>query len=64
MATTEQSERKRLYPVIATILKLTSQEKLTVESAMQSFSTEDLNVPAAISSFTNSFSSLFGGSNN
>lgn len=35
MASTELSERRRLYPVIATILKLTSQEKVAVESALQ-----------------------------
>lgn len=35
MASTELSERRRLYPVIATILKLTSLEKAAVEAALQ-----------------------------
>jgi hypothetical protein len=34
MATTEHSERKRLAPVISTILKLTSQEKKAIEQAL------------------------------
>jgi hypothetical protein len=36
MATTEVSERKRLFPVIATIMRLTSAEKATVEAALAS----------------------------
>jgi len=39
MASTELSERKRLFPVISTIMKLTSQEKATIEAALQSAET-------------------------
>ena len=56
MATTELSERKRLYPVIATIMRLTSQEKATIESAL---ATAEAQEP--IQTITSSLASWLGG---
>ena len=36
MSSTEYSERKRLYPVIATVLNLTQMERLAIEAALAS----------------------------
>ena len=44
MATSDLSERKRLFPVISTILKLTSQERGAISNSLQSAKTaEPLN---------------------
>jgi GRIP domain len=62
MATTEHSERKRLAPVICTILKLTSQERRNIQTALSANEVEE--VEAALSSLgamaTSSFQSIFG----
>ena len=55
MASTEHSERKRLYPVIATIMKLTSQEKGAIEVALAATESESLQA------LTSTVSSWFGG---
>jgi GRIP domain len=62
MATTEHSERKRLAPVISTILKLTSQERRNIQVALSANDVEE--VEAALTSLgaiaTSSLQSLFG----
>ena len=60
MATTEHSERRRLAPVISTILKLTSQEKRTIDTALAAGDSEEMDTLATIGAFTSSFGSFFG----
>jgi len=55
MASTELSEKKRLYPVISTILRLTTQEKTAIESAMATAESQE-----PINTLTNQISSWFG----
>lgn len=55
MATTELSERKRLYPVIATLMKLTSQEKGAIETALAAAESQE-----PLQSLSNTVSSWFG----
>lgn len=57
MATTELSERKRLYPVISTIMKLTSHEKTSIEAAL---ATAEAQEP--IQNLTNTLSGWWGSS--
>ena len=57
MATTDMSEKKRLWPVISTILNFTSTERAQIDLALQ-----DMEAGATIditSSITNTVSSLF-----
>lgn len=42
MATTEISEKLRLFPVISTILKLTSDEQATIEGALRASEAEEI----------------------
>jgi GRIP domain len=58
MATTEHSERKRLAPVISTILKLTSQEKRHIDYALSQGDGDD-NI-ATLASFGAFAGSFFG----
>ena len=58
MATSEHSERRRLAPVISTILKLTHAEKKTIESALLASEANDMGALGAMA--TTSFGSLFG----
>jgi len=58
MATTENSERRRLYPVISTILKLTSSEKTAIEVALAT--AEEADPSNVVSSLSASISSFFG----
>ena len=60
MATTEHSERRRLAPVICTILKLTSIERKSVDFALLSATNEEMDTIASIGAFTSSFGSFFG----
>lgn len=56
MATTEHSERRRLAPVISTILKLTSQEKKHIDWALSQGDTDDsMTSLASIGAFAGSF---------
>jgi hypothetical protein len=63
MASTDLSEKRRLYPVIATILKLTSQEMKAVESAFQLSAAQDNELQNTLSSLgsfaTNSLGSFW-----
>lgn len=49
MSSTDLSEKQRLYPVIATILKLTSQEMKAVEAAFQQAAAQDNELQSALS---------------
>lgn len=64
MSSTDLSEKRRLYPVIATILKLTSQEMRDIEVAFQATEereNEFQNTISSIGSFAaSSFGSLWG----
>lgn len=64
MSSSDLSEKRRLYPVIATILKLTSQEMKNVEVAFQvceERENEFQNTLASIGTFaTSSIGSLWG----
>ena len=53
MAAREHSERRRLVPVISTILKLTSQEQKAIDTALLSNEAND------IGEITTSVTSLF-----
>lgn len=56
MATTQHSEKKRLAPVICTILKLTSQEKRHIDFALsQGESEEGMATLASFGAFAGSF---------
>ena len=56
MASTEHSERKRLAPVISTILKLTSQEKKQIEYALaQGDGDDNIATLASFGAFAGSF---------
>jgi hypothetical protein len=63
MSSTDLSEKRRLYPVIATILKLTSQEMKAVESAFQLSAAQDNELQNTLSSLgsfaTNSLGSFW-----
>jgi len=56
MATTELSERKRLYPVIATIMKLTSHERAAIEASLAASEAQE-----PMQTLTNSLASWLGG---
>ena len=59
MAAKEHSERRRLAPVISTILKLTAQEKKAIDSALQLSESNDLG--GTIGAITSSsWGNLFG----
>lgn len=64
MSSSDMSEKRRLYPVIATILKLTAQEMKTIELAFQvceERENEFQNTISSIGSFaTTSIGSLWG----
>lgn len=66
MSSSDLSEKRRLYPVIATILKLTSQEMRDVEAAFQATEERENEFQNAISSIgsfaASSFGSLWGSS--
>ena len=62
MASTEFSERKRLAPVICTILKLTSTERKIVDQAILTAVGDELDPMASIGAFTSSLGSFFGAS--
>ena len=55
MAAREHSERRRLAPVISTILKLTSQEQKSIDTALLSSEANDIGEIT-----TSVASSLFG----
>lgn len=65
MSSTESSERKRLYPVIGTILNFTPRERSAVEEAMVKWESEDSALTELGSSIESWFginpSSIFGG---
>eukprot|EP00981_Chlorochromonas_danica_P006329 scaffold1365_cov163-Ochromonas_danica.AAC.19 len=65
MSSTESSERKRLYPVIGTILNFTPRERSAVEEAMVRWESEDSALTELGSSIESWFginpSSIFGG---
>ena len=59
MAAKEHSERRRLAPVISTILKLTAQEKKAIDAALQLSESNDLG--GTIGAITSSsWGNLFG----
>lgn len=60
MCSTELSERKRLYPVISTILKLTSQELALIENAFAISEQRENEFENTFSTITNTFGSLWG----
>lgn len=65
MSSSDLSERRRLYPVIATILKLTSQETKAIEVAFQVTEERDnefQNTLSSIGSFATSSIGSFWGS--
>lgn len=58
MATSQLSEKKRLFPVIATILKLTSGEKESITAALNEMDSRqdgEINTFGAIGSIAESF---------
>lgn len=61
MATTEHSEKKRLFPVISTILGLTSEEKSTIKVTLDEIEVEKNGGITFTSSIENWFS--FGSGN-
>lgn len=60
MVSIELSEKKRLYPVIATILKLTNHEILMIESAFNQNEQRDNEFEQTINSISSFASSSFG----
>jgi len=60
MVSIELSEKKRLYPVIATILKLTNHEILMIESAFNQNEQRDYEFEQTINSISSFASSSFG----
>jgi hypothetical protein len=60
MTSVELSEKKRLYPVIATILKLTNKEKDDIENLLDTQTTHDNKIAGGISNITSTFGSFFG----
>ena len=61
MASMEPSEKRRLAPVICTILKLTNQEKKAVDNALAASDVDDTSVAlASLGALTSSFGSFFG----
>ena len=65
MATTEFSERRRLAPVISTILKLTTQEKKAIEAALVASESNDIGSIGTMASTmaTSTFGGLLGWGN-
>jgi len=59
MAAKEHSERRRLAPVISTILKLTAQEKKAIDAALQLSESNDLGGTIGALT-TSSWGNLFG----
>ena len=60
MVSTEHSERLRLYPVVATILRFTSAEVSLIASALESRAA-DFVPESTISDISSSLSSIFFG---
>ncbi len=61
MSSTDTSEKKRLVPVIATILNLTADEKKAVSSVFAAEDEQSREINVAISSIGSIATSSFGG---
>ena len=59
MCSVDFSERRRLYPVIATILKLTSQEMLAIENAFLTIEARDNELQNTLSTIGSSLGSFW-----
>lgn len=60
MSSTDFSERRRLYPVISTVLKFTSQEMKAVEAAFREAEARDNELQDTISTIGSFATSLWG----
>lgn len=61
MSTSEISEKKRLSPVISTLLKLTKEEKTVIDNVLREEEAADDDL-VALSTLGSSIESFFGGS--
>ena len=60
MASTSVSEKRRLLPVIVTILKLTQAEKIMLEDGLNEIDTDSVEIKNTLNIVTNSWDTLWG----